>query len=323
MIPFPIEKYTTNSGLAVYVLRCRMYRSMVGRVHVIPDLKTVIDTGSEDVQSRQDILAGFDELNRSFGVAIRPDEITRVLLTHSHVDHLGGTPLFTQPNVERCLNVNDVPMAENPQKYFADALVNLQRFFDLTKTPPGQQPRLRQAFLGMGPRTVGYTIQRPLRDGDQVGPFTVHETPGHTKGQSVFQLDEALFTGDHILSQTMAPIWPKVFSPLMGFENYFHGLDKVGKLVKSGVTTAFLPSHEQTIVEPQRRIDMIRAAQQRRFQKICQILNISDVDSVRGTRLIAHGYELAQKIYVAPTDFFAYVGLLDIGARLEYLSERN
>lgn len=319
MLPFPVEKYTTNSGLTVYVLRCRMYRSMIGRVHVVPELKTVIDTGSEDAQSRQDILAGFDELNRSFGVSIRPEDIIRVLLTHSHVDHIGGLPLFSRPDVERCLNVNDVPMAENPQKYFAHALVNLQRFFDLTHTPVGEQERLRKAFLGMGPRTVDYPIQRPFKDGEQIGPFTVLETPGHTKGQSIFKLDEVMFTGDHILSQTMAPIWPRVFSPLLGFASYFRGLDKVERFVESGMTTALLPSHEQTIVEPQRRINMIRAAQERRFQKIFQLLEIAQPDSVRGTDIMGRGYELAQKIYAAPTDFFGFVGLLDIGARLEYL----
>ena len=75
---FPIEKIVTGSGIDIYVIHCRLYRSMVGRVHVIPSLAAVVDTGSEDDSSRQDILDGFDAIESQFGVHFRPSDVRRV-----------------------------------------------------------------------------------------------------------------------------------------------------------------------------------------------------------------------------------------------------
>ena len=143
----PVEKIVTGSGIDVYVIRCQMYRSMVGRVHVIPSLATVIDTGSEDATSHQDILDGFDVLNSHYGVHFRPSDVRRVLLTHSHLDHIGGLPLFDNPSVERCIHKLDYQMIAQNRDYFASALEYLETFFDLCGVPDEARPRLRQSFL--------------------------------------------------------------------------------------------------------------------------------------------------------------------------------
>ncbi len=310
----PLEKYVTGSGIEVYIIRCRMYRSMIGRVQVIPSLAAVIDTGSEDAASRQDVLDGFEHLKSDFGVNFTPADVKRVLITHSHIDHLGGLPLFTSPQIERCIHLRDRQMATEHKSHFAHALECLDRFFAFTETPFSEQPRIRNAFLSMGSRTIDYSFERFFDDNDIIDGFQVIPVPGHSKGHSNFLLDDVLFTGDHILSQTMAPVWPKIFGSTLGYQSYYQSLVRVEKLVESGQVKTFLPSHEQTIVHPALRLDTIRIAQQRRFNKIRDIIEQTE----KSERLT--GWEIAQRIFAAPTDFFAFVGLLDVGTRLEYLS---
>lgn len=313
---FPIEKIVTGSGIDIYVLRCRMYRSMIGRVHVIPSLATIVDTGSEDATSRQDILDGFDALASQYGVNFHPSDVRRVLLTHSHLDHIGGLPLFDNPSVERCIHRNDYQMIALHRDHFASAEEYLNTLFDLCGVPKEERPDLTKAFLGLGPRTVDYDVSHVFDSGDKIGDFTAIPTPGHTKGHSCFLLDDVLFTGDHIISHTLAPVWPLLFGETLGYANYYQSLIRVRNLAEAETVKTLLPSHEETITEPIRRLDTIESSHNRRFGKIkrhAQPLIDEGIDPM------PYAFQIAQKVYPAPDMFVAFFGFLDVGVRMEYL----
>ena len=98
--------------------------------------------------------------------------MSKVFLTHSDRDHVGGLPLFANAEVYMC----------EAERAVIDGTV--PRTFLFLK----RRNRFDRPFL-------------PLRDGDTItaGPFRVRAvaTPGHTPGSTSFLVDEeALFTGD-------------------------------------------------------------------------------------------------------------------------------
>jgi glyoxylase-like metal-dependent hydrolase (beta-lactamase superfamily II) len=107
--------------------------------------------------------------------AVPLDRVRKILLTHHHVDHMGGAAyLVGSSHAAVACHSDDAP--------YVDGRV---------KAP---MPLLLRLFMRVHPAPVAL----PLKDGDMVGPLRVVHTPGHTPGEVVFYEPTAklLFAGD-------------------------------------------------------------------------------------------------------------------------------
>jgi glyoxylase-like metal-dependent hydrolase (beta-lactamase superfamily II) len=115
---------------------------------------------------------------------LRGHKISAHALTHAHPDHQGSShAVCSELGIPFLVPEKDVPAAEDPE-------VIKQR------QPDRFMPKLMQAMFA-GP---GHKVDQALHEGDQVGSFTVLDTPGHSAGHVSFwrESDRVLICGDVI-----------------------------------------------------------------------------------------------------------------------------
>jgi hydroxyacylglutathione hydrolase len=118
---------------------------------------------------------------RAFQVAGTPlASVRKVLLTHHHIDHMGGAAYLrdtTQAPIS--CHRDDAP--------FVDGRV---------KAP---MPLLMRLLVRVHPAPVAVS----LNDGDRIGPLLVVHAPGHTPGEVVFyhSTRRILFSGDAVVER--------------------------------------------------------------------------------------------------------------------------
>ena len=125
---------------------------------------------------------------RAFERAGTPVErVRKILLTHHHVDHMGGAAYLVQS-------------ARAPLACHVDDAA----FVDGRET--AAMPLLMRLFVRIHPAPVAI----PLHDGDRVGPLVVVHAPGHTPGEVAFYdpARKILFAGDSVVERKGRLILP-------------------------------------------------------------------------------------------------------------------
>jgi glyoxylase-like metal-dependent hydrolase (beta-lactamase superfamily II) len=142
---------------------------------------------------------------------LRGREVTAHALTHAHPDHLGSSHEVCQRlNLDFWVGAADAPTAEDPGAHAADVFRN--PFTGGRLLPPNPFLRLLLAAQA-GP---GHPVARTLKEGDDVGGFTVLETPGHTPGHVAFwrESDRVLIAGDVVWNFRFLVGLPGMTEPL-------------------------------------------------------------------------------------------------------------
>ena len=172
-----------------------------------------------------------------FATEAATDLPVKVLLTHSHYDHVGSAHRFT-----------DVAIADGDDGELASELsAEMQAFADLI---PGRCTRpIPPGFSWDSYRIVPTTPTRVLRDGDVVDlggrQLRVVHVPGHSPGSACF-LDsrtKSLFTGDTVYRGGLN-IQLERSEPT----TYATSMERLAELAP-GVSTVF-PAHLETPLDP-------------------------------------------------------------------------
>ncbi len=112
-------------------------------------------------------------------VGLTPRDLSFALLTHQHPDHMGGASFLRWAwGTKVACHTSDQAAIQ------------------------GQGPRTAPAWVRLFVRRPPVQVDRALRDGETIGPFTALHVPGHTPGSVAFYHAERkfLFTGDAVLA---------------------------------------------------------------------------------------------------------------------------
>jgi glyoxylase-like metal-dependent hydrolase (beta-lactamase superfamily II) len=191
-------KVLMKIGENIEALELRM--NLTGQSSVIypallwsPEGATLVDTG---IPGQLDALRGEIE-----DAGVDFESISRIILTHQDVDHIGGLPEILHARGEESIEVlaheEDKPYIEGEKPLIK---MNRERMARMMESlPESQRQRLERIFSS----PPSGKVDRTLNDGEELplhGGIKVIHTPGHTPGHLSLFVEKArlLIAGDEL-----------------------------------------------------------------------------------------------------------------------------
>ncbi len=309
-----VQRFSGPGATRIYHIPVRAFPHLVANVSIVidGDYVALIDTGSGHPDSNVDLEAGMGAIRTTYGEPIDWQALSRVIITHGHIDHCGGLgSVRTRSAAPVAAHAFDLAAIRDHRAYLARQTETTATFL--------RWAGVEEAYVAQMSNLYGPAVQGPpggevatvLTDGDLLDErFRVIHTPGHCAGMICLRLGDVLFCADHILATTNPRLTPAHLEPHNGLAAYFAALDRVA--IEPGIRLG-LAGHEAPINDIYGRIAAIRAA---------HLSHLTQVQAACNTpRTIL---ELAMQIYPTmqrPNQLF--LALQAIAARVEYLEAQG
>jgi len=307
-----VARYETSAGTVVYKLPIEAFPNHVTNCYLIlDDAVTLIDAASGWEKSNAELKDIFDTLRSEFGEAVTLADVGRLIFTHGHIDHFGGLNFVVkEANPEVGIHALDASVLKNFDERLIVATKNLQVYLQRA----GVSDKNIEKLLALHKWSKGTFHASKVDFTFEEGPIAgtnlyAHHTPGHCPGQCCLQLDDILFTADHVLSHTTPTQSPEFIYRYTGLGHYFESLQKIRNVddVRLG-----LGGHEDDMNDVPRRAADIVAFHQRRLEKT---LNLCDEPKSIQT--------ISKELFGERKDYHVLLAFLETGAHVEYLYERG
>lgn len=168
----------------------------------------IVDTGV--TESPEGMRAGLEAIGR------RIEDVRWILLTHGHIDHVGGAHALwelTGRKAEVVIHRDDAPMLRSREAHVEEWREGRGRWLTDPEGEAKEEALLRSAISGEMEPTV-------LLDGGEVLDLggirvTAHAIPGHTAGAVAYVVDESrdVFVGDAVQAYGAASGFPGYEDP--------------------------------------------------------------------------------------------------------------
>ena len=310
-----VKRFISSTGVRIYRIPCQVFSYLTARVYLLlgAGQPTLVDTGSGRGDSTRHILAGLKTVRADFGEAARLTDVKRVLITHAHIDHIGGlSELIRKTDAEVMIHPLECRQVAACEEHAAIANRHLERFFKQAGLDPQRSAELlagnRQNLDSLHSVPVG----RLISDGEQIDGMRFVHTPGHSPGMLCMVVGDVLLCADHILARTVPQQWPESLNAYAGLGHYFDSLEKIRRM---GGFDLALAGHEPVMHNVYKRIDALRESNQRRLDRLVEILGDNDHPMTIS--------EMAVRMYAPPRGTRTLLALCDVGARIEYLYQQG
>jgi glyoxylase-like metal-dependent hydrolase (beta-lactamase superfamily II) len=309
-----VERFESSNGAAIFRLPVEVFPGFIGYTHLIiyQGHATLVDVGSGWSNSHRDLLAGFDTLRKQHGMTIHLEDINRIIISHSHIDHYGGAWQVKKiaGNAEVAIHELARTVLTRHDEWLSIASHTLKGFLVRAGVPADRIEDLLKMHRFGKPSQPHLVVDMILHDGDVLdGIIEVFHMPGHAPGLIILRVGDILLTADHILPETSVALSPESIMPYTGVGHYIESLEKAIQI--EGIRLA-LGGHESPMP------DYYRVTQQ-----------THDLALQKVERIIAHCnqpstlYEMTVSIYGKLAGYSELLKLLQTAARVEYLHQRG
>ena len=313
MSSLAISRHETSGGIAIYRIPVKAFPALIAHVHVViaGDYAALIDAGSGLGESDDDLRAGFSALRSEWGEQLDWGDLTRIVITHAHIDHYGGLKavraLSAAPIAVHAL---DRRVLTNHRERLTLATRAIAGFLRRAGIPGDQHSQILQMYGWSKEVFSSVDVALTLEDGDLLdGLMQIYHTPGHCPGQVCLQIEDVLLTADHVLPHTALFLSPESITPSTGAEHYLQALRRIGTV--AGVRLA-LGGHEEPIDDFYACVARVDALQHQRIERVRE--------ACVEPRTIM---ELTRLIYPQLGGYDSLLALQKIGAYVEYLDQRG
>ncbi len=271
----PVARFETRQGIRVYRFPVETFPSHYNNLYLVDDddRLTLVDVGSRADSTRRDITAGLEEIARVW------------------------------------VHELDARVLSAYEERMVVASKDLGIFLDRSGVGPAVKQQL-MAMYTMSKYMLNFSsveMADRLTDTMTIGNgYQVFHTPGHCPGEICLLVDNVLFTGDHVLSQTTPHQSPECITLFCGLRRYLESLDKIHRV--GGVELA-LGGHEDVIPNVYGRIHEIRQFHLQRLDRVRAMC--------REPRTV---WDVTQELFAGRLDGYGQIlGIEEAGAHVEYL----
>lgn len=258
---------------------------------------TLIDTGPKTSESLTTIQQAFRNLSYDLS------DIEQILLTHSHIDHIGLAAQFVRERVrvhgsptEVWVHHRDAEALVNYEKHSEHSMESFLGIIALSGVPENEAlklnpKRLVQYYTSIReavPTARSFKDEATFKTG--IGEVTAVWVPGHSSGSTCFVCDEqqVVFSGDHVLGDISSnPSISFDSSDSIGMLTYLESLNRISSMEGYIV----LPGHRNPILDIKSRVESLRAEYDDKFQKASDSLTSNPLTVYELSRIIYGDYD--------------------------------